>query len=263
MNWFKLVGAAGDPVDEDWAEVEAHNFTEIRFPWNKPPTQVCSPDRIVLYAVGSTALIATQTVDGPPSIRPRRGAPGSRDNRWPHAIRVKTHFFCSPLSSAPCFGTSRPRSLTSTPNASAMARTGRSQTTSTRRWRRGSKPRAHPTQTGRQPRRGVTLVCVALSDPETEQRTSASDQECPVRYGPLLAARSLGRSAPQRHKERRPGRWGRGRGCVEAESPRQVWRTPIAAFPTALRNFRHFSPEVPDSLPIGAYPCIFHFHSLF
>jgi hypothetical protein len=60
---------------------------------------VCSPDRIVLYTAGSTALIATQT--GPPSIRPRRGAPGSRDNRWPHAIRVKTHFFCSPLSSAP------------------------------------------------------------------------------------------------------------------------------------------------------------------
>jgi len=101
MNWFKLVGATGDPVDENWAEVEAHNFTEIRFPWNKPPTEVCSPDRFVLYAVGSTALIATQTVDGPPSIRPRRGAAGSRDDRWPHAVKVKTRFFCSQLSSAP------------------------------------------------------------------------------------------------------------------------------------------------------------------
>lgn len=30
MNWFKLVGATGDPVDENWAEVEARNFTEIR-----------------------------------------------------------------------------------------------------------------------------------------------------------------------------------------------------------------------------------------
>src|SRR6188472_1509187 len=30
-------------------------------------------------------------------------------------------------------------------------------------------------------------------------------------------------------------------------------------FPTALRNFRHFSPEVPDSLHIRSYPCIFHF----
>lgn len=31
------------------------------------------------------------------------------------------------------------------------------------------------------------------------------------------------------------------------------------AFPTAPSHFRHFSPEVPDSLHIGAYPCIFHF----
>jgi hypothetical protein len=30
-------------------------------------------------------------------------------------------------------------------------------------------------------------------------------------------------------------------------------------FPTALRNFRHFSPEVPDSPHIAAYPCIFHY----
>ncbi len=31
------------------------------------------------------------------------------------------------------------------------------------------------------------------------------------------------------------------------------------AFPTELSHFRHFSPEVPDSPHIGAYPCIFHF----
>lgn len=101
MNWLKLVGASGDPLAENWASSEARNLVEIRFPWNKPPSQVCSPDRIILYAVGSTALVATQTVDGPPSIRPRRGPAGSRDDRWPHAIKVKTHYFCSPISSAP------------------------------------------------------------------------------------------------------------------------------------------------------------------
>jgi hypothetical protein len=101
VNWFKLIGATDDPISENWADEEAHNLAEIRFPWNKPPNEVCSPDRIILYAVGSTALIATQCVDGPPHINPRRGPPGSRDRRWPHAIKVKTRYFCSPLSSAP------------------------------------------------------------------------------------------------------------------------------------------------------------------
>ena len=101
MNLFKLVGATDKPLPEDWARDAPHNFEEIRFPWNKPPNNVWSPGRIVLYAVGSTALIATQSVDGPPHINPRRGPTGSRDNRWPHSIKVRTHFFCSPLSSAP------------------------------------------------------------------------------------------------------------------------------------------------------------------
>ena len=60
MNWFKLVGSTEDPVAEDWAHDDAQNFTEIRFPWNKPP-DLWSPGRIILYAVGSRALIATQT----------------------------------------------------------------------------------------------------------------------------------------------------------------------------------------------------------
>lgn len=35
--------------------------------------------------------------------------------------------------------------------------------------------------------------------------------------------------------------------------PSRIWET---AFPTAPIHFRHFSPEVPDSLHIAAYPCI-------
>ena len=101
MNWLKLIGATDKPLPEDWEHDAAHNFTELRFPWNKPPSDIWAPGRIVLYAVGSTALIATQSVDGPPHINPRRGPAGSRDNRWPHSIKVKTHSFCSPLSSAP------------------------------------------------------------------------------------------------------------------------------------------------------------------
>lgn len=101
MNWLKLVGATDNPISEDWEHEDPHNFTEIRFPWNKPPSKVWAPGRVILYAVGSTALIATQSIDGPPHMNPRRGPAGSRDNRWPHAIRVKTHFYCSPLSSAP------------------------------------------------------------------------------------------------------------------------------------------------------------------
>jgi hypothetical protein len=58
MNWFKLVGATGDPVAEDWEHESPEMFTEIHFPWNKPPTQVSSPDRIVLYADKRGVLIA-------------------------------------------------------------------------------------------------------------------------------------------------------------------------------------------------------------
>jgi hypothetical protein len=101
MNWFKLVGATGDPAAEDWEHEEPDNFTEIRFPWNKPPTDVWSPGRIVLYAVERGVLMATQTIDGAPSINQRRGPTGSLTNRWPHTIKVKTHRYCSPLTSAP------------------------------------------------------------------------------------------------------------------------------------------------------------------
>jgi hypothetical protein len=107
MNWFKLVGSTEDRLAEDWAHEEAGNFTEVRFPWNKPPN-LWSPGRLILYAVGSTALVATQSVDGPPSIRPRRGPAGSRDYRWPHAIKVKTHYYCSPLATAPLLRTVAP-----------------------------------------------------------------------------------------------------------------------------------------------------------
>src|ERR1700691_1778578 len=100
MNWFKLVGATDSPVDDDWERNESGNFTAIHFPWNKPPTRISSSDRIILYAVGGK-LMATQTVDGPPRIEPRRGPAGSPENRWPHSIKVRTHFFCSPLNEAP------------------------------------------------------------------------------------------------------------------------------------------------------------------
>jgi hypothetical protein len=101
MNLFKMIGATEDQVVEDWEHKESHIFMEIRFPWNKPPTEVWSPGRVIVYAVGSGALIATQIVDGPPSIKPRRGPAGSRDDRWPHEIKVKTLYYCSPLSTAP------------------------------------------------------------------------------------------------------------------------------------------------------------------
>lgn len=100
MNWFKLIGSTDNQVAENWADEEAHNLTEIRFPWNKPP-DLWTPGRVILYAVGSTALIAAQSIDGPPSKRSRRGPPGSDDDRWPHRIKVKTHYYCSPLSTAP------------------------------------------------------------------------------------------------------------------------------------------------------------------
>lgn len=100
-NWFKLVGSTEDPVAEDWEHEGPEMFTEVRFPWNKGPKDIWAPGRLILYAVGSRVLVAVQTVDGPPQFNPRRGPPGSTTNRWPHTIRVRTHYYCSPLSSAP------------------------------------------------------------------------------------------------------------------------------------------------------------------
>jgi hypothetical protein len=101
MIWFKLVGATDKPVPPNWGDERSDLFTEVHFPWNKPPTDVSNGERIILYAVGSRVLIATQTVDGPPTIAPRRGPVGSDEYRWPHSIAVKTHYYCSPIDSAP------------------------------------------------------------------------------------------------------------------------------------------------------------------
>ena len=103
VKWYKLVGSTtlGQQVDEDWEHNDPGNFTEIRFPWNKPPTQVCLHDGVIVQAVVDTGLMAVQKVVGQPGINPRRGPRGSLNDRWPHTIQVETEFFCSPLKSAP------------------------------------------------------------------------------------------------------------------------------------------------------------------
>ncbi|MEK6273166.1 MAG: hypothetical protein AABM42_11045 [Actinomycetota bacterium] len=70
-NWFKLVGSTEDPVPEDWEDDGPEMFTEVRFPWNKPPRDIWAPGRLILYAVGWRVLVATQTVNGPPEIKQR------------------------------------------------------------------------------------------------------------------------------------------------------------------------------------------------
>jgi hypothetical protein len=99
--WLKLVGATENQVADYWPQDQPFNFTEIWFPWNKPPSDIWQPGRIILYAVGWGALMAEQAVAGPPKIMPRRGPAGSPQNRWPHRLAVKTLFYCSPLSQAP------------------------------------------------------------------------------------------------------------------------------------------------------------------
>jgi hypothetical protein len=103
VKWYKLVGSTtpGQQVDEDWEHKDPGNFTAIRFPWNKPPTQICLHDGVIVQAVVDTGLMAVQRVVGQPGINPRRGPKGSLNDRWPHTIEVETECFCSPLKSAP------------------------------------------------------------------------------------------------------------------------------------------------------------------
>jgi hypothetical protein len=98
-TWFKLVGAIEKPVPPCWETERPDLFTEIYFPRKKPPTDVANGERIILYAVGDRVLIATQTVVS--ALPKRRGKRGSDEFRWPWGLRVETHFFCSPLKSAP------------------------------------------------------------------------------------------------------------------------------------------------------------------
>ena len=103
MKWYKLVGSVktGQFVAENWSATIRDTFDAIRFPWNKPPSQVCTGDEFVVQAVGDTGLIAVQKVIKPPYLNPRRGPKGLLDNRWPHVVEVDTEFFCSPLKTAP------------------------------------------------------------------------------------------------------------------------------------------------------------------
>jgi hypothetical protein len=95
MNWFKLVGATEDQVHEHWDEDESEMFTRVHFSAGKPPTSIFNKDRMVLYAVGSKVLIATQTVVASPGVHYTDG------RRWPWEITVTTHDYCAPLSKAP------------------------------------------------------------------------------------------------------------------------------------------------------------------
>jgi hypothetical protein len=100
MIWFKLVGATEEPVPPNWEIERPDIFSKLHFPRNKPPSKVSNGESIIVYAVGSQVLIATQTVQRSPGRR-RSGPPGSRAYRWPWEIDVKTHHFCSPLKDAP------------------------------------------------------------------------------------------------------------------------------------------------------------------
>lgn len=100
MIWFKMVGATEKPVPSDWERERRELLTEIYFPRNKPPSSISNGERIILYAVGSRVLIATQNaVKALP--KQRDGDPNSDEYRWPWGLVVRTHYYCSPIASAP------------------------------------------------------------------------------------------------------------------------------------------------------------------
>jgi len=102
MIWFKLVGAVDRPVPPDWEHDRPELFTKIHFPRNKRPNKLSNGERIILYAVGTRVLIATQTVyDTYSASKERKGPPGSPEDRWPWEIAVTTDYYCSPLDEAP------------------------------------------------------------------------------------------------------------------------------------------------------------------
>jgi hypothetical protein len=101
VAWFKLIGSSENPIPEYWDRDRPDLLSEVRFPWNKPPSDIWRPGKLIIYAVGAGTLVAIQSVTGAPQVLPRRGAPGSADQRWPHKLAVTTDVICSPTSKAP------------------------------------------------------------------------------------------------------------------------------------------------------------------
>lgn len=102
MIWFKLVGATDKLMPQNWVEDRAGLLTKIHFPRNKRPIKLSNGERVILYAVGHKALVATQTVkDTHGASKKRHGPPGSDAYRWPWELDVTTHYYCSPIKDAP------------------------------------------------------------------------------------------------------------------------------------------------------------------
>jgi hypothetical protein len=101
-KWFKLIGSTEDPVKDDWEHEEPGIFTKMHFPRNKRPVKISNDELVIVYAVKSMRLIATQkVVDTKPASKERKGEAGTDEHRWPWEIIVGTDHYCSPLATAP------------------------------------------------------------------------------------------------------------------------------------------------------------------
>ena len=95
--WLKMVGAARDPLANNWLETQPELLREVRSPWR--PSGIKRNDILVYYAAGAQCLfaIARSTEDGDGVVEvPKKG-----EEDWPYLLHVQVRLAIPTLKQAP------------------------------------------------------------------------------------------------------------------------------------------------------------------
>lgn len=95
--WLKMVGAARDPLANNWIETNPELLREVRSPWR--PSGIKHNDILIYYAAGDQRLfaIARSTEDGDQVTEvPKKG-----EEDWPYLLHVQVHLAIPTLKQAP------------------------------------------------------------------------------------------------------------------------------------------------------------------
>lgn len=95
--WLKMVGAADDPLDNDWLATNPELLREVRTP--RRPSGIKRGDVLVYYAAGAQKLFAIvrSTDDGEDA----QEVPKAGEERWPWVLRVQARLVIPTVAQGP------------------------------------------------------------------------------------------------------------------------------------------------------------------
>lgn len=98
MNWLKMIGAAGQTLENDWLQDRYDVARRIRFAKNKRPSGVSRGDKLVLYAAGWERIFAIAVVKSDHPLE------DGVEERWPWGLDVRIPIAVPRLDEAPSLG---------------------------------------------------------------------------------------------------------------------------------------------------------------